>query len=50
MVSLISFLLCGLFLHALQQKVWWMVASAAAAAPLIEVKPAAPAKAPTSPA
>lgn len=41
MVSLISFLLCGLFLHALQQKVWWMVAAAAAVAPMIEVRPGA---------
>lgn len=37
-VSLFSFLLCGLFLHALQQKVWWMVAAAAAVAPTVAVR------------
>lgn len=28
-ISLVAFLLCGVFLHALQQKIWWMVAAAA---------------------
>jgi O-antigen ligase len=32
-VSLLTFLLCALFLHALQQKVWWMVAACAVAIP-----------------
>jgi len=33
-VSLLSFLLCAIFLHALQQKIWWMMASIAAVVPL----------------
>ncbi|HOD51201.1 MAG TPA: O-antigen ligase family protein [Candidatus Hydrogenedentes bacterium] len=33
-VSLLSFLLCALFLHALQQKIWWMMAAIAAVVPL----------------
>jgi O-antigen ligase len=33
-VSLLSFLLCAVFLHALQQKIWWMMASIAAVVPL----------------
>jgi hypothetical protein len=30
-VSLIAFLLCGVFLHALHQKIWWMVVALAIA-------------------
>jgi len=30
-VSLVAFLLCGIFLHALQQKIWWIVAAGAVA-------------------
>ncbi len=33
-VSILSFLLCAVFLHALQQKIWWMMAAIAAAVPL----------------
>jgi O-antigen ligase len=33
-VGLVAFLICGIFLHALTQKVWWMVAATAAAASL----------------
>ncbi len=33
-VSLLSFLLCAIFLHALQQKIWWMMAAIAAVVPL----------------
>ena len=33
MVSVLAFVFCGLFLHALQQKIWWMVFAAAAALP-----------------
>ncbi|MDZ4858398.1 MAG: O-antigen ligase family protein [Candidatus Hydrogenedentes bacterium] len=32
-VSLLAFIFCGLFLHALQQKIWWMVFAAATALP-----------------
>mgnify|MGYP001264883481 CR=1 FL=1 len=34
-VSLVTFLLCAIFLHALQQKIWWMVAAAATVIPLL---------------
>lgn len=30
-ISLLAFLLCSVFLHALQQKIWWMVAALAIA-------------------
>lgn len=33
-VSLLSFLLCAIFLHALQQKIWWMMVAVAAVVPL----------------
>lgn len=33
-VSVISFLLCAVFLHALQQKIWWMMTAVAAVLPL----------------
>lgn len=33
-VSLIGFALCAVFLHALGQKIWWMVAAAAVVLPL----------------
>lgn len=33
-VGLVAFLVCGVFLHALTQKIWWMVAATAAAASL----------------
>ncbi len=36
-VSVMSFLLCALFLHALQQKIWWMMVALAAVAPLYRV-------------
>jgi len=36
-VSLWSFLICGLFLHALQQKIWWMMAAIATVVPLYQV-------------
>ncbi|MBI5094520.1 MAG: O-antigen ligase family protein [Candidatus Hydrogenedentes bacterium] len=32
-VSLMSFLLCAVFLHALQQKIWWMIAALATVIP-----------------
>ncbi|HRI88555.1 MAG TPA: O-antigen ligase family protein [Candidatus Hydrogenedentes bacterium] len=32
-VSLLAFVFCGLFLHVLQQKIWWMVFAAAVALP-----------------
>ncbi len=35
-VGFIAFLLCGVFLHGLQQKIWWMVAALAAAAPVYQ--------------
>lgn len=34
-VSVLAFVFCGLFLHALQQKIWWMVFAAAAALPVV---------------
>ncbi|NUM55912.1 MAG: O-antigen ligase family protein [Candidatus Hydrogenedentes bacterium] len=34
-VSVLAFVFCGLFLHALQQKIWWMVFAAAAALPYV---------------
>ena len=37
-VSLIGFMLCGVFLHALHQVIWWMVAAAAVALPLHDLK------------
>jgi len=36
-VSLFSFLISALFLHALQQKIWWMIVAAAAVVPLVAV-------------
>lgn len=36
-VSLWSFLVCGLFLHALQQKLWWMMAAIATVVPLYRI-------------
>ncbi|MCC6144261.1 MAG: O-antigen ligase family protein [Candidatus Hydrogenedentes bacterium] len=33
-VSLIGFALCGVFLHALMQKIWWMVAAVAIVIPM----------------
>ena len=35
-VGLIAFLIGALFLHALQQKVWWMIAATAAASPVYQ--------------
>ena len=37
LVSLLGFMLCAVFLHALTQKIWWMVAAAAVALPLYHV-------------
>ena len=34
MVSLVGFILCAVFLHALTQKIWWMIAVAAVVIPL----------------
>ncbi|MCC6155541.1 MAG: O-antigen ligase family protein [Candidatus Hydrogenedentes bacterium] len=39
-VSVLSFVFCGLFLHALQQKIWWMIFAAAAALPYIAARTA----------
>jgi O-antigen ligase len=36
-VSLIGFALCGIFLHALMQKIWWMVAAAAVVIPMYKM-------------
>jgi hypothetical protein len=36
-VSLISFLLCAFFLHALQQKIWWILAVLAVSVPLYQL-------------
>lgn len=36
-ISLAAFLLCALFLHALHQPIWWMIAAAAIAIPLHNV-------------
>jgi len=33
-VSLVGFMLCSVFLHALTQKIWWMIAAGAAVIPL----------------
>ncbi|MEA3365864.1 MAG: O-antigen ligase family protein, partial [Candidatus Hydrogenedentes bacterium] len=41
-VSLLSFLLCAIFLHALQQKIWWMMAAIAAVVPLYTASMAGP--------
>ncbi|MBN2308396.1 MAG: O-antigen ligase family protein [Candidatus Hydrogenedentes bacterium] len=43
-VSLLSFVFCALFLHALLQKIWWMVAVMAVVFPLIHAHVAAPKK------
>lgn len=43
-VSLLSFLLCALFLHALQQKIWWMMTAIAAVVPLYTASMAGPGK------
>ena len=37
LVSLIGFMLCAVFLHALHQEIWWMIASAAIAIPLWDI-------------
>jgi hypothetical protein len=37
-VSMVSFLLCGVFLHALQQKIWWLIAAGAVGACMIASK------------
>jgi O-antigen ligase len=37
-VSLISFVFCAVFLHALQQKIWWMVLAVAVATALLSVQ------------
>ncbi|MFM1921108.1 MAG: hypothetical protein RLZZ303_2742 [Candidatus Hydrogenedentota bacterium] len=37
-VSLIGFMLCAVFLHALHQEIWWMVAAAAVALSLHDLK------------
>ncbi len=37
-VSLVGFLLCAVFLHALHQKIWWMMAAAAVAMPLYHLR------------
>lgn len=39
-VSLVSFLLCGVFLHALQQKIWWLVAAGAVGVCMMVSQPA----------
>lgn len=36
-VSLIGFVFCAVFLHALTQKIWWMVAAAAVVLPLYQM-------------
>lgn len=36
-VSLIGFVFCAVFLHALTQKIWWMVAAAAVVVPLYQM-------------
>ena len=35
-ISLVGFVLCMVFLHALHQEVWWMIAAAAVALPMID--------------
>lgn len=37
LISLIAFLLCAVFLHALHQPIWWMIAAAAIAVPLHKI-------------
>ncbi len=37
-VSLIGFMVCAIFLHALLQEIWWMIAAAAIAIPLYGMK------------
>lgn len=37
-VSLIGFALCAVFLHALTQKIWWMLAAAAVVVPLYDLR------------
>lgn len=39
-VSVLAFLLCALFLHALHQKIWWMVFAVAAALPALAMQAA----------
>ena len=36
-VSLIGFVFCAIFLHALTQKIWWMVAAAAIVVPMYQM-------------
>ncbi|MBI2433517.1 MAG: O-antigen ligase family protein [Candidatus Hydrogenedentes bacterium] len=36
-ISLVGFMLCSVFLHALTQKIWWMIAAAATVLPLYEM-------------
>lgn len=38
LVSLVGFMLCAVFLHALHQEIWWMIAAAAVALPLYDLK------------
>jgi O-antigen ligase len=45
-VSVLAFIFCGLFLHALQQKIWWMVFAAAAVLPQIATHPPEPVEEP----
>ena len=35
-ISLVGFVLCMVFLHALHQEIWWMIAAAAVALPMID--------------
>ena len=37
-VSLVGFMLCAVFLHALHQEIWWMIAAAAVAVSLHDLK------------
>lgn len=34
LISIVGFVFCAIFLHALQQKIWWMIAAAATALPM----------------
>ncbi|MCL4217159.1 MAG: hypothetical protein KJ052_09185, partial [Candidatus Hydrogenedentes bacterium] len=36
-ISLWSFIVCAFFLHALQQKIWWMMAAAGAIYPVYRI-------------
>jgi O-antigen ligase len=38
LVSLVGFMLCAVFLHALHQEIWWLIAAAAVAVPLWDIR------------